>query len=280
MNYVLSESDRAKLNRLLRTKPGNTFAARPPRSASLDRFPAPFTVRWSASEVPESGTWVIWLPDVAKLFAFGGEYSTITGVSPCEHLPAGWYTISDSSGGSDTEVWLNVSMSGDVVARVELSVAEGVETTGETVWAIPIATMSTDEETSAKSVKQFVDSAVHLGGGGSIDNSCWAISVQDSQHVFINQYYLEGEVAKALELLDTVESFVAQGLPFVCLKIPAVTATTETPTLVGYETFGSLEGDSRDPRYIIKPLYKFGENCNVLVDFRNMPSAQMGEMLA
>lgn len=209
MNYLLSESDRAKLNRLLRTMPGDSSAARPPRSAFPDRFPPPYTVRWSQSEFGGSGGWVIWLPDLAKLIAYGGEYKTITGVSASEVLPAGWYTIDDATETDDTGVWLNVTMSGDAVAAsAAISVVAGQGSTGSTVWAIQIASLSVDAATSAKRVKQYVDSALHLaggeGGGGSVSLDDISIDYNDNGEAQIKDFDAGAPAASTTVAADLV----------------------------------------------------------------------------
>ena len=169
-NYVLTPSAVRKLRGALAATPGNTGAKGAPSPVNIDDFPPPFTVRWSASANNKQGAWVIWLPDVAQLVMFEGVYITPTGVAAEQALPEGWYTIDDAETSSD-EVWIVVTItkpgSGEIVpVDVELSTAEGQAGTGETVHNILVAEMDVDAETGAKRVKQYVDSAVVLGGGG------------------------------------------------------------------------------------------------------------------
>lgn len=129
----------------------------------------------------------------------------------------------------------------------------------------------------------------------STDRGCWNI-VADTRNdnpvrAFGNQFYLMGEVLVELELEDAVEDFVCQGeleegeeytendLPFVALKVPATTPSTEEPTLVGYKTVEELQTAQNVQGYVVKPLYKFTHNGSVAVDFRNCPSLQAEEML-
>jgi hypothetical protein len=143
--------------------------------------------------------------------------------------------------------------------------------------------------------------APKAGGGGAKDKGCWNIIPATREEggetivlpgrVFGNQFYLMGEVLVELELEDAVEDFVCQGeleegeeytdgdLPFVALKVPATTTSTEEPTLAGYKTVEELQAAQNVQGYVVKPLYKFTHNGSVAVDFRNCPSLQAEEML-
>ena len=147
----------------------------------------------------------------------------------------------------------------------------------------------------------------------SADNGCWKIvsdtreeegeaegeTVQKPVRVFANQFYLTGNVVlKELELEDAVEDFVCQGeldeeeeypegeeytegdRPFVALKVPATTNSTEEPMLVGYKTIDELIKAQDDPAYVVKPLYKFTHDGGIKVDFRNCPMLQVAEVLS
>lgn len=165
-NYVLTPAAVRKVRRLLAHPSGNTGATLRSATISPDEFPPPFAVRWSASET-SGGTWTIWLPDRAKLVAYGDAYvATITGVAACQNLPTGYYTVAALSA-SSTSVYLNVTITDATgSAAAELSDAAGTASSGETVYSILVATMATDANTGAKLVKQFVDSAVLIGKGG------------------------------------------------------------------------------------------------------------------
>jgi hypothetical protein len=167
-NFVLTPNAVAKLRRAIAPRSGNTGAtAASGRPIDPDKFPPPFTVRWSASANDGAGAWLIWLPGLGNLVAFGDAYiSTIRGVTAADNLPAGWYTIDDADGQSE-EVYLVITVTDSTgAAEAELSETEGQATTGETVYNIKVAAMATDAETGARSVKQYVDSAVTFGGGG------------------------------------------------------------------------------------------------------------------
>lgn len=141
-------------------------------------------------------------------------------------------------------------------------------------------------------------------GAASSDMGCWKIVVGSrtenegeedeatvSVRVFANQFYLKGEVLVELELEDAVEDFVCQGelssgeeyteddKPFVALKVPATTASAESPALVGYADIAELQEAQFDVAYVVKPLYKFTHSGAVAVDFRNCPALQVAEVL-
>jgi hypothetical protein len=164
-NYVLSERAARALIPLIRGKAASSSPGYAPAAVSLDAFPAPFTVRWSQSEDNGSGAWVIWLPDLAKLVQLDGAYLTLTGVTAATVLPTGWYTINDDDGEA-TEVYCNVHMpTGSGSPSANISVDADTATTGESVIPVLVARMTTSTA-GAKLVKQFVDSALILAGGG------------------------------------------------------------------------------------------------------------------
>ncbi len=162
-NFVLTPNAVAKLRRAIAPRSGNTGAvAASGVPIDPDKFPPPFTVRWSASANSGAGAWVIWLPDVAQLVMLKDEYITPTGVTADQALPAGWYTI-DAAAASSTEVYLNITIPETGTASAEISTTQGQSMTGETVMSILVAEMETDAQTGAKRVKQYVDSAALVG---------------------------------------------------------------------------------------------------------------------
>lgn len=162
-NFVLTPNAVAKIRRAIAPRSGNTGAiAATGLPIDPDKFPPPFTVRWSASADSGAGAWVIWLPDVAQLVMLKDEYITPTGVTAEQALPTGWYTIDDATA-SSTEVYLNITIPETGTASAEISTAQGQSTTGETVMSILVAEMDVDAQTGAKRVKQYVDSAALVG---------------------------------------------------------------------------------------------------------------------
>lgn len=166
-NYVLTPSAVRKLRGVLAATPGNSGATGASSPVSIDDFPLPFTVRWSASAA-EAGAWIIWLPNPERLVMFDGVYSALGGITAAQSLPAGWYTL-DGVVASSGEIWLSITVtksdSGEIISvAAALSAAEKQSATGETVYNIVVAEMITATATGAKRVKQFVDSAVIIGG--------------------------------------------------------------------------------------------------------------------
>lgn len=162
-NFVLTPNAVAKLRRAIAPRSGNTGAvAATGVPLDPDKFPPPFTVRWSASADSGAGAWVIWLPDVAQLVMLKDAHLTPTGVTAEQALPTGWYTIDDATA-SSTEVYLNVTIPETGTPSAEISTTQGQSTTGETVMSILVAEVETDAQTGAKRVKQYVDSAVLVG---------------------------------------------------------------------------------------------------------------------
>ena len=165
--YVLSPKAARALTRLVRGGADATAPTYTSATISPDDFPLPFTVRWSQSQSSGEGAWVIWLPDTANLVMYDSDYITPSGISAATALPSGWYKISGMQSDAE-EVWLVAHIpdpdeTGSPSA--ELSDSEGQATTGESVINLLIAQMETDDDTGAKRVKQFVDSAVVFGGG-------------------------------------------------------------------------------------------------------------------
>ena len=173
MNYVLTENAVGKIRRAIAPNPGNTGAVGANgRPIDPDMFPAPWTVRWSASANSGAGAWVIWLPDRAKLVMYGGTFiGTITGVAAATVLPTGWYTITGAQATTTTAYLVITVTDSTGVATAEISTTAGQSVTGTTVYNILVASMASVAATGAKSVKQFVDSVVTLsgsGGGGGV----------------------------------------------------------------------------------------------------------------
>ena len=144
------------------------------------------------------------------------------------------------------------------------------------------------------------------GGAQFVDNGCWKIvpdtreeegesegeTVETPVHVFANQFYSNGNmILQELELEDAVEDFVCQGdlgegeeytaadRPFVALKVPATTDSTEEPMLVGYKSIEELQTAQGDPTYVVRPLYQFTHNGGIKVDLRNCPQLQVAEIM-
>ena len=114
------------------------------------------------------------------------------------------------------------------------------------------------------------------------DAGCWRLVTAtqggSTVHVFDNQYYKAGEVVLEASLATTAESLVGSQLYFVALQISA--DGQATPAIVGYATFAAMSTASRTLAAVTKPLYRLDANCNIVCDFRNIPEAQIAEVLS
>ena len=169
MAYVISAKAARALTGIIRGRTDSTAPTYTSASISFDDFPAPFSVRWSQAENNGQGTWVIWLPDDDKLVMVDGSYVTIGGTTAATILPTGWYTV-DDLGDEAEAVWLTIHVPEEgstASVTAELSDVATRPGEGESAVNLLVATMETKSGTGFKFVKQFIDSAVVLGSGGS-----------------------------------------------------------------------------------------------------------------
>lgn len=132
-------------------------------TVSPGMLPPPFTVRWST----KSECWVVWMPETNNLLMIDGTFISITGISAAPELPSGWYTVDDLVPGSDS-IYLVITITDSTgSATADLSGTQGTSSSGETVYNIKIASMSTDPNTDEKSIEQYTNSSVIMGSGGS-----------------------------------------------------------------------------------------------------------------
>lgn len=172
--YVLGASAARGLTRLLRgtgevsSRPGSVSAI----SFDAD-YVAPFTVQWAQSVADGDGGWIIWLPSSelvvilgdsidpsAELSAAGGDY------------PSGWYLLTSSmlSAESGGTLYLNITVGDDPSAEFSASAADSDDEGGEgedeeKKFSVPICSASVNSQTGVRMVKQFVTSAILVGGG-------------------------------------------------------------------------------------------------------------------
>jgi hypothetical protein len=179
---VLTDAAVRKLRGVLAPRAGNTGAGGAATPVSPDDFPPPFTVRWAQSESEGQGAWVIWLPymplsegdtpSYGPLLMVGNEYiDFLTGTAALQHaqtLPSGWFVLrNDAEGGA---VYMNIvvptfwSATGYVTAAIQTSPDTTPSSEEYLHFSVLIATMTTDEDTGAKRVKQAVDSIIQVEG--------------------------------------------------------------------------------------------------------------------
>lgn len=181
-NYVLTPTAVRKLRRALSTSPGNGGAGGAPAAIDIDEYPPPYTVHWSQSENNGNGAWVIWLPYMPQsatdipafgpLLMVGNQYVDFldgTAALPqAQTLPSGWFVLrNDAEGGA---VYMNIlvptfwSSSSHVVAGITTAPDPMPSNEEFLHFSVLIATMTTDEDTGAKRVKQAVDSLIQVEG--------------------------------------------------------------------------------------------------------------------
>ena len=167
--YVLGESAARRLAQLLRGK--GEVSSRQSGEAKVTEdsdFVAPFTVKWAQSSNDGAGNWIIWLPsaelvtlpegvtiDVTEdLNAAGGDY------------PSGWYVVPSA--------FLDEDDGGTLYLNVTLGNSPAAEFSGNAVADeadeidVPICAATVDAETGARWVKQFTNSAIVIGGDGTV----------------------------------------------------------------------------------------------------------------
>ena len=106
--------------------------------------------------------------------------------------------------------------------------------------------------------------------------SCWSLIPENGDYHFGNQYFKLGETMFAAHCEETVSSFVNNGQYFVALQLDY----SGNATLVGFSTVDEMISSSSNPAFVIKPLYQFSNDMQVICDFRTMPQAQVIEVLS
>ena len=66
----------------------------------------------------------------------------------------------------------------------------------------------------------------------------------------------------------------------VAIIMSAQYGVAQTPALTYYASIAALEAATKEPATVVMPLYAFDKGGVVLIDFRRMPCAQMGEVFA
>lgn len=165
--YVLSPRAVRTLRQLVRGSSDSTGSTYAPAAISVDEYALPWTVRWSASEASGNGAWCIWLPSLSGLVYYAdAAIATIGGVSAAQTLTGGWYTITGASSNT-TALYIVVTVTDATgAATAEVSTAAGSASSGETVYNIQLAALAYDSATGARSVRQYADSVITLGGEG------------------------------------------------------------------------------------------------------------------
>lgn len=170
--YVLGPNAARKIAEILRGS-GEVSRRRgaAPSLAFDSEYVAPFSVQWAQSANDGEGAWIIWLPSddlvtipegsldpSADLDDVGGDY------------PPGWYILTGEQLDADEggTLYLNVSIGGASAAFSDApAAASGDE------FDIPICTASVNSSTGERKVRQFVTSAIVVGGGDGGDENVY-----------------------------------------------------------------------------------------------------------
>lgn len=291
-----------KANRLL-PSPGVRFSRGPngthliieaPKGKPSAARPLPYEVRFDGSLNDGGGGWKIYLPTSHLLLVAGENISTGTfgGISVIQDGAGNdtpWYILDDVSL-SANHVWLTVE-DGDAALNSEPS----QDGTSVCIAEVSYDAGENEGDPITVSVRQSVVGAITLGSEtpppSTADRGCWKIvsttrlnneDVEETVHVFANQFYSTGEIIlDELALTDVIEDHMAT-TPFVALKISATTGSQGGESLVWYETFAAMQADMLNFSHCVNPLYMFdadAEDMKILVDFRNVPEFQFTEPL-
>lgn len=165
--YVLTDKAVRGLKQALSPHMNSTGASSGPAAVSIDRYPLPFTVRYSTKE----SNWVIWLPDPAKLVLVKDSPETITGITACQNLPSGYYTV-DALTSNSTAIYLEVIITEESGSTPASSTCELVDSpsgasTGEIAYDILVAELINDTTNGFKRVKQNLTSPVVIPEDGT-----------------------------------------------------------------------------------------------------------------
>lgn len=126
-------------------------------------------------------------------------------------------------------------------------------------------------------------SVVSLGGSATATavtgGGCYEVVKDDAtgDMNFANCYFTFGERLKtgpggtAGEIAGYLGKIAA-------LKIAAGGSSAGTASLVGYADVAALQAAQEDEDFVIKPLYSFSAEGEIVCDFRNAPAAQVVEL--
>lgn len=193
MNYVLTENAVRKIKRAITPRLGDGLAPTGgPATISPDTYPAPFTVRWAASLAePESsegagdateGEWIIYLPTTGLLKVGAADVNITSALTAAGGIyPAGWYKLLDSNadpilsrttGGT---LYLNINATDTPTAA--FSATAGSSGGDNPPIVVKIATAAVDSTSGARTVNQFVSSALVVGAGKASKTTADEISI-------------------------------------------------------------------------------------------------------
>lgn len=190
MAYVVSQRGVRALSRLVRGSSSAGTATFSPATISPDDFASPFAVQWAQS-VDTSGAWIIWLPSASLVILDGTPLDITSALSAAGgDYPAGWYKLPSAllpdAGGT---LYLLVTLpQGATPASAAFSASAG--SSGQ--WTIPICAAAKDATTDARTVKQYVSSALVFGGaGGGTAQAATVVTAIALREVSTGNYQLQ-----------------------------------------------------------------------------------------
>ena len=179
--YFLGERAAAAVRQLMR---GDSSVGSVPGAVGepvdVKSFADPFTVQWSETD----GAWLVWLPDLSSLCYYQDASQTIPAPGASSKiLGEGWYIVPDGVIGNGGTLYLSLIVNDETkeVDSVGWTGEPPSSTTGTTVYSAAICTVSTDDVTKERKVKQFVVSAIRFGGSGEGGGSGYVDVVTDVQ---------------------------------------------------------------------------------------------------
>lgn len=163
-----------------------------PQMFEESAFRDPFAVTWAQSVDSGTGAWVIWLPGSSLVIYDGTALDITTALNAAGgDYPAGWYklasTVLPDSGGT---LYLLITLpNGTTPASAALSASAG--SSGQIT--IPVCVAAKDSTTGARSVRQYITSAVTMGGGagGGGTQTVTAVTAIALREVSTGNYQLQ-----------------------------------------------------------------------------------------
>ena len=170
-----------------------------PALALDPEYASPFTVQWAQSADNAGGSWIIWLPGSALVVTPDGDVNPAAALTAVGgEYPAGWYLLTDAmlsrqNGGT---LYLNVTLGSSPSAAFASSASSASNT-----FAVSVCTASVDSTTGERDVRQFVTSALVVGGGeGGGSYGCDEASISRIAHTSQsgeadengNNFYIKG----------------------------------------------------------------------------------------
>lgn len=188
--YVVSQRGVRALSRLVRGNSSASTTTFSPATISPDDFASPFAVQWAQS-VDSSGAWIIWLPSASLVILDGTPLDITSALSAAGgDYPAGWYKLPSSllpdAGGT---LYLLVTLP---QGTTPASAAFGASAGSSGQWTIPICAAAKDATTDARTVKQYVSSALVFGGaGGGTQQTATVVTAIALREVSTGNYQLQ-----------------------------------------------------------------------------------------